>query len=247
MGYYTNKSLQSLTNEETKTQSNLRADLQQLKNSSQEIAIEHAEKYYKGRLEKEVDELNIKTTKRLSVQNGTNSFNLFNGVIQAIAPIFATVPLYFNDLISLDAFYSSGYYFSMVTSSLNWFINSFETINKFKTSLNRIVELQTLLDKNNKIAIVQKITRIIDLHSKNLVVNNLDLHLHGSEELIIKGLNVKFTAGVHTLIQAPFGTGKSSLFKAIAGTWLSGEGEIIILNSLESIYFLPQKPSFPDD
>lgn len=247
IGYFINKSLQNLTNEETKTQSNLRTDLLQLKNSSEEIAIEHAEKYYQGRLEKEVDELNIKTTKRLLVQNGTNSFNLFNGAIQQIIPMLASVPLYFNDLISLDAFYSSGYYFTMVTRSLNWFINSFETINKFKTSLNRIVELQKILDKNNESEVLQKINHTIDHNSKNIEVKNLDLNLHGSAKLIIKGLNLKFTAGVHTLIQAPSGTGKSSLFKAIAGTWLSGEGKIIIPNSVESIYFLPQKPSLPDD
>ncbi len=71
--------------------------------------------------------------------------------------------------------------------------------------------------------------------------------LHGNNELIIKGLNLQFTPGVHTLIQAPSGTGKSSLFKAIAGTWLSGEGEIIIPNSLEAVYFLPQKPTLPRD
>jgi len=247
IGYFINKSLRKLTNEETKIQSNLRADLQQLKNSSEEIAIEHAEMYYQGRLEKEVDELNIKTTKRLSVQNRTNSFNLFNGIIQVIVPILASVPLYFNNLISLDVFYSSGYYFSIVTRSLNWFINSFEMINKFKTSLNRIIELQKILDKNNDGEVLQKINRKIDHNNKNLEVKNLDLKLHGSKELIIKGLNLKFTPGVHTLIQAPSGTGKSSLFKAIAGTWLSGEGEIIIPNSLESIYFLPQKPSLPDD
>ncbi len=247
IGYFINKSLQEFTNEETKIQSNLRADLQQLKNSPEEIAIEHAENYYQGRLEKEVDELNIKTTQRLSVQNGTNSFNLFNGMFQMIVPILASVPLYFNNLISLEAFYSCGYYFSMVTRSLNWFINSFEVINKFKTSLNRIIELQKILEINNEGKVQQKINRKIDWDNKNLEVKNLDIKLHGTNELIIKGLNLKFTPGIHTLIQAPSGTGKSSLFKAIAGTWLSGEGEIIIPNSLETIYFLPQKPSIPDD
>lgn len=246
VGYVINKSLQKLTIDETKTQSTLRAELQQLKNTSEEIAIEHAEPYYQGLLEKEVDELNIKTTKRLSIQNGTNSFNLFNAIIQVIVPVLASVPLYFNNLISLDAFYSSGYYFSMMTRSLNWFISSFEMINKFKTSLNRIIELQTVLDQNNEGEITQ-INRKIDYDNKNLEVRNLGLKLHGSKELIIKGLNLKFTPGVHTLIQAPSGTGKSSLFKAIAGTWLSGEGEIIIPNSFKSIYFLPQKPSLPDD
>ncbi|WP_454782020.1 ABC transporter ATP-binding protein/permease [Legionella sp. WA2022007384] len=247
MGYFINRSLRESTNEETIAQSNLRADLQHIKIFSEEIAIEHAEKYYQTRLEKEVDELNTKTRKRLSIQNETSSFNLFNGILQAIIPVFAAAPLYFTDLITLDVFYSAGYYFSMITRSLNWFINSFETINKFQTSLARIITLQQTLEKNNEGESTKNIIRSIGHQNKNLIVQNLDLHLHGSNELIIKGLNLQFKPRIHTLIQAPSGTGKSSLFKAIAGTWLSGEGEILIPNSLESVYFLPQKPTLPND
>lgn len=247
IGYYINRSLRESTNEETIAQSNLRADLQHIKMFSEEIAMEHAENYYQTRLEKEVDELNIKTTRRLSLQNETASFNLFNGALQAIIPFIAAAPLYFTDLITLDVFYSAGYYFSMMTRSLNWFINSFEMINKFQTSLGRIVTLQQALDKNNERESTKKIIRIIEHQDKNLVVKNLDLNLHGSNDLVIKGLNLQFTPGVHTLIQAPSGSGKSSLFKAIAGSWLSGEGEIIIPKSLEAVYFLPQKPTLPND
>ncbi len=247
IGYFINRSLRQSTNEETIAQSNLRSDLQHIKTFSEEIAIEHAEKYYQARLEKEVDELNMKTTKRLSIQNETASFNLFNGILQAIIPICAAAPLYFMDLITLDVFYSVGYYFSMMTRSLNWFINSFETINKFQTSLSRIVTLQQTLDKNNVGESTKKIIRTIEHQDKNLMVRNLELNLPGSNELVIKGLNLQFTPGVHTLIQAPSGAGKSSLFKAIAGTWLSGEGEIIIPKSLEAVYFLPQKPTLPND
>ncbi|QMT61100.1 hypothetical protein HBNCFIEN_02490 [Legionella sp. PC997] len=247
MGYFINRSLRESTNEETIAQSNLRSDLQHIKIFSEEIAIEHAEKYYQNRLEKEVDELNTKTRRRLSIQNETSSFNLFNGILQAIIPVLAAAPLYFTDLITLDVFYSAGYYFSMITRSLNWFINSFEMINKFQTSLARIITLQETLEKNNESESTKNIIRSIGHHNKNLIVQNLNLHLHGSNELIVKGLNLQFKPGIHTLIQAPSGTGKSSLFKAIAGTWLSGEGEILIPNSLESIYFLPQKPTLPND
>ncbi len=135
----------------------------------------------------------------------------------------------------------------MVTRSLNWFINSFETINKFQTSLDRIIVLQRALDQNNEVESTRKIIRVIEHQDKNLVVKKLDLKLHEGNQLVIKGLNLQFTPGVHTLIQAPSGTGKSSLFKAIAGTWLSGEGEIIIPQSLDAVYFLPQKPTLPND
>uniref|UniRef100_UPI00261368F1 ABC transporter ATP-binding protein/permease n=1 Tax=uncultured Legionella sp. TaxID=210934 RepID=UPI00261368F1 len=246
IGYLINGSLRQSTNEETVAQSNLRSDLQHIKIFSEEIAIEHAEKYYQKRLEKEIDELNKKTAKRLSIQNDTASFNLFNGTLQAIIPFVAAAPLYFTDLISLEVFYSVGYYFSMMTRSLNWFIDSFEEINTFQTSLSRIMLLQDALD-NNEGESARKIMRTIGHQDKNLVIKKLNLNLHSKNELVIKGLNLHFTPGVHTLIQAPSGSGKSSLFKAIAGTWLSGEGEIIIPKSLDSVYFLPQKPTLPND
>lgn len=247
IGFFINKSLSKLTNDETKTQSFLRADLQQLKNSSEEIAIERAEKYYKKRFEKTVDHLNEQTTKRLSNQNKSASFNLFNQIFQTLIPYLAAIPLYFKNLLTLDAFYACGFYFSMVTRSLNWFINSFQTINVFKTSLNRILELQKILNTTKEGSGFKKINRNIVHKSEYVKVDNLTLNLHSGNELVIKGLNVTFKPGVHTLIQAPSGTGKSSLFKAIAGTWISGEGEITIPHSLESIYFLPQKPTLPDD
>lgn len=247
IGYFINNTLSHATAEETIIQSNLRADLQQVKTNSEEIAIEHAEPYYQDRFEKKTDELGIKTTQRLSIQNGTATFNLFNGIFQSIVPLIACAPLYFNDLLTLDAFYSVSYYFSMITRSLSWFIDSFETINKFQTSLARVLALQQVLDKNEESESTRNIIRTVEPHSKNLEVKNLDIKLHKSEELVFKGLDLKFVQGVHTLIQGASGSGKSSLFKVLAGTWLSGEGEIIIPGSLNSMYFLPQTPTIPND
>ena len=246
IGYFINKSLQKSTSEEVTAQSNLRADLRQINTNAEEIAIEHAEKYYKVRLEKGVDEIQSKTTKKLAIQNRTSTFNLFNSIFQVIVPFIVAAPIYFNDVIGLDAFLSVGYYFSMITKSLNWFMNSFEMVNKFQTSLNRVVALQEILDKNKDLS-TQKIFRSVNTKDKNLIIHNLDLKLQSKDQLVIKGLSLEFTPGLHTLIKAPSGAGKSSLFKAIAGTWLTGEGEINIPNSLESIYFLPQKPTLPND
>lgn len=248
VGYFINRSLHKLTSEETVVRSTFRADLQQIKTFPEEIAIEHAEKYYQSRLEQEVDELHAKTKNRLSIQNKTNSFNVFNSLFfQSIIPTGAAAPLYFMNLITIDVLYSTGFYFSMITRALTWFINSFETINKFQTSLGRIIKLQQTLNENHALDSAKKITRTIAPKNGSLVVNNLDLCLPQGREFVIKGINLQFTSGIHTLIQAPSGAGKSSFFKAIAGTWLSGEGEVLIPNSLETVYFLPQNPTLPND
>lgn len=168
IGYYITNRLNKLTNDETKAQSYLRGTLHQLKEHSEEIAIEQAETYYKNRLENEVDTLNAKTINRLSVENRVKTFNVFNSIVQAIVPFMISIPLYMADLISLDVFYSVGYYFSMVARSLNWFIQSFETINKFRTRLDRVNELQTILNKKNAGESTQKIIHIIDKQVKIL-------------------------------------------------------------------------------
>lgn len=248
LGYFINRSLHQATNEEIICQSDLRADLQQVKNSAEEIAIEHAEPYYQDRLKKKVTDLNRKTSNRLSIQNKTATFNDFNGTFQALIPFLAAAPLYFSDLISLEVFYSVGYYFSMITAALNWFVYSFKKINIFQTSLGRAMELQQIL--NTQQSSSYKIVRTLGQHDTPIEINNLDITVHNKQEVtptIIKGLTLQFEPKVHTLIQAPSGTGKSSLLKAIAGTWDSGNGTIIIPKSVQSLYFLPQNPTLPRD
>lgn len=243
IGYFVSSSLQTATLEETKCRSNFRANLQQLTIFSEEIALEGGGEYFKAHLKKNIDEFYAKSIQRLSIQNRINTFNMFINTVQALVPFFAAAPLYYNDVITLDAFFSIGYYFSMVTRSLNWFINSFEKINRFQTSLSRITELQQVFDENNS---TKGIMRIIKA-SNELEINDVKLTSPNDGQVIIKGLNLKFSAGIDTMLQARSGVGKSTLYKAIGGTWLSGEGEIIIPNSFDAIYFLPQTPTIPDD
>ena len=143
--------------------------------------------------------------------------------------------------------FTVGYYFNEVTSSLSWFINSFHLISKFRTSLDRILQLQQVMDQNNEPDSTEQISHTYQPDNSNLEVSNLHLNTHGSNHLVIKGFNLRFDRGINTLIQAPSGTGKSSLFKAIAGTWLSGEGQISVPNVPDKLYFLPQKPTMPKD
>jgi putative ATP-binding cassette transporter len=63
---------------------------------------------------------------------------------------------------------------------------------------------------------------------------------------ILRNLNLKLTPGKHTLIKGPSGLGKSTLFKAISGTWKYGNGDIFVPAG-KNLYFLPQKPTLPRD
>ncbi len=67
-----------------------------------------------------------------------------------------------------------------------------------------------------------------------------------STQYIMRNLDLKFKPGEHVLIKGPSGLGKSTLFKAIAGTWKYGEGKINVPQG-KNLYFLPQRPTLPHD
>lgn len=242
IGYYISKSLQAVTNEEITAKSNLGADLSKLSASPEEIAIERGESYYQNKFNKDVSEIDNKTSDKLYISNKIVAYNYFISLFQSIIPFLAAAPLYFQELISIDMFSSIGYYFSMITSSISWFIKSFDTINIFKTNFIRIQQLQQVLMQDSYSGIHQ----ILSADGKKISVKQLNLKLHGHEHNLFNALDFCLQENESILIKAESGFGKSSIFKAIAGTWHAGDGEIHTLNR-DECYFLPQKAHLPDD
>ena len=74
-----------------------------------------------------------------------------------------------------------------------------------------------------------------------LQIEHLDLVTPDQKRLLIRDLNIHLRHGEHLLIVGDSGTGKSSLLRAIAGLWTSGNG-IIGRPADDDVYFLPQRP-----
>ena len=61
---------------------------------------------------------------------------------------------------------------------------------------------------------------------------------------LVAATDIKFNAGDRVLVNGPTGSGKSTLFRAIAGIWPFGAGSIAIPEGA-SVMTLPQRPYFP--
>ena len=72
-------------------------------------------------------------------------------------------------------------------------------------------------------------------------IKGLRLSTPDNKRLLVQNLDVSVAKGKNLLIVGASGSGKSSLLRAIAGLWSTGEGEIV-RPSTEHVYFLPQKP-----
>ena len=74
-----------------------------------------------------------------------------------------------------------------------------------------------------------------------LSIEGLDLCTPDKKRVLIRNLNLKLREGENLLIVGNSGAGKSSLLRAIAGLWTTGNG-VIERPSSQEVYFLPQRP-----
>ncbi len=243
--HFIGKSLAAKNQKAERAEAELRKDLETLNDDAENIAEEGAEEYYKTALEDKIEEINTNANQILKTQTKLVTFQNFYNQIANILPTILSAPLYFAGLIEIGQLMQVGMAFGQVSSSLSWFVESYEGLATYNSNIQRISQLENAFEKDGLDANPKLITRERQ-NQQGICIKKLDIKPAkvSSTSHILKNLSLELHPGEHVLIRGCSGLGKSTLFKAIAGTWKHGEGEITI--PLEKkFYFLPQKPTIP--
>ena len=76
---------------------------------------------------------------------------------------------------------------------------------------------------------------------ERFAIEGMTLYTPGFARLLVRNLTLELQSGDALLITGASGCGKSSLLRAIAGLWRTGEG-VVHHPPLEEVFFLPQRP-----
>jgi len=160
--------------------------------------------------------------------------------VAIIFPFVVAAPRFFSRKIELGGLTQIADAFGRVQTALSWFVNAYATLAQW----NAIVIRLTTFHRAILIARAAAGQGLIVSPSPDGAVRVSDLTLQLPNGLkLLSGENLSFNRGSSAVVTGRTGSGKSSLFRAIAGIWPFGEGRI--QRPSESCLFLPQRPYIP--
>lgn len=236
------RKLSGLDYQQQQYNANFRYGLIRLRENSEQIAIIGGEKAEKTKLDQLFqhiyDNFLSITTLQKNLAFFTNGYN----IVASIAGIVFALPLYLAKKTQLGGLMQTSSAFGSVISAFSIFVNSFYQLTQWRAVIHRLTEMNQTMhylqeNKQKNAIILEKTT------DEAVKIQNLNIASPQGLPLL-SDMNFTFEPGKSFLLCGPSGLGKSTLFRAIAGAWYYGSGNISLPENAY-IMFLPQKPYLP--
>ena len=178
-----------------------------------------------------------------AIMQRTKMLNALTSGYQQIAvvfPIIVAAPRYFGGQIPLGGLTRTASAFGQVQGAMSWFVSSYASLAAWSATVERLASFQRSIETAR--AEAGRGIAITETPGDSLELRHLHLALPNGKVLIEEDA-YRFLRGESVVISGRSGLGKSTLFRAIAGIWPFGEGEIA--RPKGSHLFLPQRPYLP--
>ncbi len=130
--------------------------------------------------------------------------------------------------------------FAAIFKALNTVVEKFDALSLFGAGIGRLDRFRRSLDAAGKPP-ADDLHHIQTSEGPLIEVKNVTLQTPDANRTLIKELSLSLGEGNSLLIVGSSGGGKSSLLRALAGLWDTGDGEMV-RPGLDDMLFLPQRP-----
>ena len=227
-------------------EANLRYGLVRVRDHSESVAFYQGEKLEEDQVLKRL----IAAIKNFDIlivwESIINFFQKSYEYLILLFPYFVIAPLYFSGEVEFGEFTQADFAFATLLFALSFIVTRVQVITGYAASINRLGELNEALinsfslEQRQETVIVEP-TEIDYEKSDQVEFQHLTLKTPDCTTTLIRDLSLAVPPLSSLLIMGASGVGKSSLLRAIAQLWTSGQG-VITHPPLEEILFLPQRP-----
>ncbi len=173
-----------------------------------------------------------------------NSVVIGYSQVSGIFPLVVMAPRLFFGTLSLGALFQTVGAFSQVQSALSWVIESYSLLAEYRATTERLATFGRAIENARANTAFGRSAGMSEAApaSPDLVLDGVTLSLPDGSTLLDQ-VHLDFPRGRNTVISGRSGTGKSTLFRAIAGIWPFAQGTI--RRPSGTSLFLPQRPYIP--
>jgi vitamin B12/bleomycin/antimicrobial peptide transport system ATP-binding/permease protein len=179
----------------------------------------------------------------IRAQRDLSLLTLGLGQMNGVVPMLLAAPAYFGGHLTLGKIIQVGFAYGQVSGALTWFVNAYQEIAQWRASIQRLASFIDVmaatsaeLAKGEHIEMATSDGNALRLHDVVLCRPN--------GRPLVRAATASILPGESIAIEGPTGSGKTTLFRALAGLWPFGAGRIEFPQAAR-LHFVPPRPYLP--
>ena len=235
---YIGRKLVKLNYQQLKLEADFRYGLVHIRDNAESIA------FYKGETQESQEAQRrlggaIQNFDRLIIwQALINMIRRSYDYLSRFLPWIVIAPIYFAKKVDFGVFSQASIAFGMVFGSVSFIVNNIDQLAAFSASINRLEGFQSTIESLPVPALEAKER---SNHSGSILLRDASVVPPGTNQVLVKNINLEVGPSQRVLVVGPSGCGKTSLLRLVSGLWPSGSGEVE-RPPLGELMFIPQKP-----
>ena len=182
----------------------------------------------------------------LDIMGRTKKLTAFTASYNQAAVLFPYImigPAYFAGKVQLGSVTQTASAFSSVQEAMSFFVAAYRTLAEWQSVVARLDGFEQAIANGQALVTKPDIIHTAARAEGDIALSDLTVSLPGGAPLL-RTDRFALRRSERTLLTGPSGAGKSTLFRAIAGIWPFGKGQVSMPTDA-SVMMLPQRPYFP--
>jgi len=160
-----------------------------------------------------------------------------------VFPYIMVSPAYFAGAVQLGGLMQTANAFGQVQDALSVFVNIYRSLAEWRAVIERLAGFDHSIIAAREAATTPPVITLAPGEAPAVSISDLIVRLPQGTPLV-SASKVSIKLGEQVLVSGPTGSGKSTLFRALAGVWPFGSGTITVPKNAR-VMILPQRPYFP--